>query len=206
MYVPTAFAQPDRAAIFNLLRAHSFAVLVSQLDGRPFATHLPLLIRDDAPPEGQLTGHLARANPQWRELAGQEVLAVFSGPHAYVSPTWYEEPDVVPTWNYVAAHVYGRCELIDDAGELLGVLADYVSTYERASPNSWQFDPASPYIQKLAQAVVGFRIVITRLEAKWKLGQNHPPQRRENAARYLAASDDAESRQIASLMGATIPD
>jgi transcriptional regulator len=203
MYVPDAFAQHDRAAVFDLMREHSFALLVSQLDGQPFATHLPLLVDEQAPPEGQLIGHVARSNPQWTQLDGQDVLAVFSGPHAYVSPTWYEEPNVVPTWNYLAVHVYGRCQLVadDEAVDLLGA---FVDTYERSLPSPWQMDGASSFVRKLSQAVVGFRVAITRIEAKWKLGQNHSAKRREKVAEHLAASADPDAQSIARLMRETL--
>jgi transcriptional regulator len=201
MFVPASFAQHDRAVIFELMRRHSFALLVSQLEGSLFATHMPLLVEADVQPHGRLRGHLARANPQWQELAGQEVLVVFSGPHAYVSPTWYEEQNVVPTWNYVAVHAYGKCELVDES-TTQQILADYVTTYERSLPTPWQLDTESTYFTKLSQAVVGFQITITRLEAKWKLNQNHPQERRERAARHLSECDDADSKTIAELMKA----
>lgn len=100
MYVPSDFRQTDRSKIVEFIRAHSFGLLVSHLGGELFATHLPLLLDVDASGNGRILGHLARANRQWQELAGQEVMAVFTAPHAYVSPTWYESQQVVPTWNY----------------------------------------------------------------------------------------------------------
>ncbi len=204
MYVPAAFAQSDRKVLLDFLRQHSFALLVSQFDGEPFATHLPLLVDEAPPPHGQLIGHMARANPQWKQLDGQDVLVVFSGPHAYVSPTWYEADNVVPTWNYLAVHAYGRCRLVDDDVELATILENYVTTYERAMPAPWQLDSRSEFVRKLALAVVGFRIELTRLEGKWKLGQNHPAERREKVAAHLAASSDAEAQAVAKLMRATI--
>src|SRR5262245_55708329 len=104
MYIPTAFAETDPGTLFGFIEAYSFGLLVSTHQGGPFASHLPLLLEREAGPHGTLLGHMARANPQWHDLDGQEVLAVFSGPHAYVSPTWYESEQVVPTWNYVAVH------------------------------------------------------------------------------------------------------
>src|SRR5262245_51222170 len=122
MYVPPAFQESDRSKLFDFVEAHSFGLLVSQLDGQLFATHLPLLVDRHSAAQGRLVGHVARANPQWRELADQQVLVVFSGPHAYVSPRWYEAENVVPTWNYVAVHAYGRCQLIDDPAALGDIL------------------------------------------------------------------------------------
>src|SRR5262245_52454200 len=102
MYIPSAFAQADPAELFAFMESYSFALLVSTHEGEPFGTHIPLLLERDTGPHGTLVGHMARANPHWRGLDGQPVLAVFSGPHAYVSPTWYESENVVPTWHYVA--------------------------------------------------------------------------------------------------------
>src|SRR5438874_6033211 len=104
MYIPHAFAETDRTRLHDFIEQHSFGLLVSQFDGQPFASHLPFLLERTAGPKGCLIGHMARANPQWQQLGGQSGLAIFSGPHVYVSPTWYESEQVVPTWNYVAVH------------------------------------------------------------------------------------------------------
>jgi transcriptional regulator len=203
MYVPSAFQQTDRAKLHEFIEANSFGLLVSTHEGRPFAAHLPFLLERDAGPHGRLVGHVARANPQWRDLAGQEVLAIFSGPHAYVSPTWYEAENVVPTWNYVAVHAYGRCELVEDPEELTPILKAYVATYERSMPNPWTLDTAGDYFRKMVRAVVGFRLEINRLEGKWKLNQNHPQERREKVVRVLERSADPDAREIARLMTET---
>jgi transcriptional regulator len=200
MYVPPAFEESDRGKLLGFIEANSFGLLVSRVKGELFATHLPLLVNREAGPNGQLAGHMARANPQWQEIAGQEVLAVFSGPHAYVSPTWYEADNVVPTWNYVAVHVYGKCEVIEDQQATAQIIEDYVATYERSMPTPWAIDPATSFFRKLVKMVVAFRIDISRIEGKWKLGQNHSTERRENAARKLAETGDFNSRQIARLM------
>src|SRR5262245_15391422 len=114
MYIPSHFDQRDLITLHQTIEQYSFATLVSTAAGDLTASHLPLLLQRAASPHGTLLGHMARANTQWREAAGQEVLAIFSGPHAYISPSWYEASQVVPTWNYIAVHVYGRLELIDD--------------------------------------------------------------------------------------------
>ena len=204
MYVPAAFRQIDRAKLFEFIEGHSFGLLVSRLGGELYATHLPMLLDAEAGPNGQLVGHVARANRQWKELEGQHVVAVFTGPHAYVSPTWYESENVVPTWNYVAAHVYGRCELVEDEQAVAGILAEYVTTYEGSMPAPWTLDPQSPFFRKMVGAVVGFRIPIASIEGKWKLGQNHPPERRRKVARRLAASEDPSSQAIARLIAETL--
>src|SRR5437763_1460090 len=111
MYIPAAFDETEQPRLHDFVERHSFGVLVSQVSGMPFATHLPFLLERNSGPNGTLVGHVARANPQWQDAAGQTTLAIFSGPHTYISPTWYEAEQVVPTWNYTAVHVYGRIEI-----------------------------------------------------------------------------------------------
>jgi transcriptional regulator len=200
VYTPSAFAETDRGKLHDFIESHSFGLLVSTEDGIPRATHLPLLLQCDAGPHGSLLGHVARANPQWRGLDGQQVLVVFSGPHAYVSPTWYESENVVPTWNYVAVHAYGTVRLVEDPEALTRILTAMVARYEGSLPKPWSFDPGSAYVQKQVRAVVGFRIEISRLEGKWKLNQNHPEERRDRVMRVLAQSKDHDAREIARLM------
>src|SRR5947208_238650 len=149
MYVPPHFAESDPDALHVFIERHGFGLLVSQVGGEPFATHLPLLLDCTAGPHGTLLGHVARANPQWRELAGQTSLAIFSGPHAYVSPTWYEAENVVPTWNYVAVHAYGRAELVEDRDALMDIVRRSVAVYEAGTPRPWVFDPTDPYAGRL---------------------------------------------------------
>lgn len=204
MYVPTAFEEKDQAKLHDFMEAYSFGLLVSTHGGEPFATHLPLLLDRTAGPHGRLVGHMARANPHWHDLEGQTVLAVFSGPHAYVSPTWYESQNVVPTWNYVSVHAYGICRLVDDPEALAGILAATVAAYERSMPNPWSIDAGADFFQNMVRAVVGFRIEVSRLEGKWKLNQNHPQERRERVIRILEKSEDQDAREIARLMRETL--
>jgi transcriptional regulator len=202
MYIPNHFREADPARLFDFIERHSFAVLVSPTDETLEASHVPLLLDRQAGPQGTLFGHFARANSHWQQARG-ETLALFSGPHAYISPTWYEAAHVVPTWNYVAVHAYGRLEIVDDRERLLTTLQQTVDLYERAMPRPWSFDPSDDFIHKLAGQVVGFRIEITRLEGKWKLSQNHPVERREKVARALSEGDES-AREIAALMRASL--
>ncbi|MDG3007754.1 FMN-binding negative transcriptional regulator [Paludisphaera mucosa] len=199
MYVPASFAETDAARLNDFMRRHGFALLTSHGEGGLVASHLPLLLDADAGPRGRLIGHMARANPQWRLVEG-EVMAVFSGPHAYVSPSWYEEAGTVPTWNYAAVHAYGVFRLVEDREGLLDVLRRSVATYEGPRPEPWRFDEADPQVEMMLRAIVGFRIEITRLEGKWKLSQNHPEGRRRKVIRALAARPDEDSRAIAGMM------
>lgn len=204
MYLPTTFAQTDPRTLHDFIEAHSFGLLVSDHGGKPFATHLPFLLERDTGPHGTLVAHLARANPQWHDLNGRSVLAVFSGPHAYVSPTWYEADDVVPTWNYVAVHAYGTFRLVEETDEVAAILTRLVATYEVGMPAPWSIDARSDYFTKLARAVVGFRVEITRLEGKWKLNQNQPRQRRERVIQALLRTGGADETTIADLMAQSL--
>ena len=200
MYIPPWASQKDPAKLFALIEQHSFGLLISQHNGEPFATHLPMLLDRSTGPHGTLIGHLARANPQWQQADGQNVLAIFSGPHAYVSPTWYESENVVPTWNYVAVHAYGTFRAVHDDVELMQIAGDYVKFYESPMPSPWKLETGSEYSKKMVKAIVGFRLEITRLEGKWKLNQNHPQERRDKVIAALEQSPDAESQAVAAMM------
>jgi len=203
MFVPASFAETDPTKLHAFMRRNSFAVLTTHGADGLSANHLPLLLDAEFGPRGRLFGHLARANPQWRH-AESEALAIFSGPHAYVSPTWYEEEGTVPTWNYIAVHAYGRLQIVEDEDALLEILRRSVETYESAMPAPWAFDASSPDVRGQLKAIVGFHVEITRLEGKWKLNQNHPERRRRRVAEALGARTDADSAAIAELMRQTL--
>jgi transcriptional regulator len=190
MYIPAAFAESDLATLHDMMEQHSFALLVSQHEGQPFASHLPLLLDRQAGAQGTLIGHMARANPQWQTAAGQEVLVVFAGPHAYISPAWYEVEHVVPTWNYVAVHAYGPLALVEEPSALTDILHQFVQTYERSMPTPWELKGSNAYLDRMLSQIVGFRIPIARLEGKRKLNQNHPPERRRKVIRVLRERGD----------------
>lgn len=201
MYIPAAFEEKDESKLYDFIRRHSFGMLVTQHEGRPFATSIPFHLDRE---QGCLYGHLARANPQWRDVEG-DVLVIFQGPHAYISPTWYETNQSVPTWNYVAVHAYGKWSPIEDQEELVKTLGDAVKDYELQG-SGWSMESAgSDFIEGVSKAIVGFKIQITQLEGKWKLSQNHSVERRERVIEALRGREDAESRQIAVLMQETMP-
>jgi transcriptional regulator len=206
MYVPPAFSENDLANLFDFIEQYSFGLLVTQNDGQAFASHLPFMIDRTAGPNGTLIGHLARANPQWRDAAGQTALAVFSGPHAYISPTWYEAEPVVPTWNYSAVHVYGRVEVIEDKTRLREIVRQMVHVYERAMPRPWSFDPVGTYADRMLSQIVGIRIPIQTIQGKWKLNQNHTAERRRKVIRALTEQGDGNSLAVAALMRQTLAD
>ncbi len=147
---------------------------------------------------------MARANPQWQELSGGNCLTIFSGPHSYVSPTWYEAENMVPTWNYVAVHAYGTVEIVEDHESLLSILKCSVDMFEQSMPKPWSFDPAATYMEKMLKQIVGFRIDIDQLEGKWKLNQNHPEERRIKVAHALQSQGDENSVAISNLIKARL--
>lgn len=199
MYIPTAFRESDTAKLHEFIRQHSFAILTSHRERGLVASHLPLLIDPARGSLGTLVGHFAKANEQAADV-GSEVLAVFSGPHAYISPTWYETPNTVPTWNYVAVHAYGLLRLIDDKLELARILDATVAKYEGSRPQPWPFDAGMDFHQKLLDGIVGFEIEITRLEGKWKLNQNHPVERRQRVITALNQAGGENNMAVAKLM------
>jgi transcriptional regulator len=204
MYLPAAFAEIDRNRLHDFIGQNSFGVLISQVEGAPFATHLPFLLERSAGPHGALIGHVARANSQWLNVSGQTVLAIFSGPHAYISPTWYEAENVVPTWNYTAIHAYGPVEVIEDESALGEIVQRFVQFYEKTMPRPWSFDSSSTFAKRMLAQIVGFRIVIEKIEGKWKLNQNHPVERRKSVIRALQELDDENAQAVAAMMQAML--
>jgi transcriptional regulator len=204
MYVPPHFAETDLNKLHDFIERHSFGVLVSQLGGVPFVTHMPFLLERTAGTHGALVGHVARANPHWTELVGQTALAVFSGPHAYVSPTWYESANVVPTWNYTAVHVYGSVTLLEKDA-VRDVVSRMVALYESSMPRPWTFEADGVFIDRMLDQIVGFRLAIEKIEGKMKLNQNHPAERREKVIRALRARGTADEVAVAELMAERLP-
>lgn len=206
MYVPPAFRQTDLPALHREIGNCRLAILVSHGQNGLQASHLPLLLRPEEGRYGTLYGHLARANPHWQVLAeGTEALVMFNGPDAYVSPSWYpakaEHGKVVPTWNYIAVHAYGRAEVFDDAERLRSLLAGLTERHEGPRPQPWAVDDApQDYIAGMLRAVVGFALPIERLEGKWKLGQNRSEADRRGVHDGLANSTDPRDRDLAQRM------
>lgn len=201
MYIPSHFKITDKKIAYEIMKENSFATIFSQHNGMPFATHLPLILNKD---HTYIYGHFARPNAQWKDIQNQTVLAVFYGPHCYISPSWYETNKAVPTWNYVTVHVYGEVELIDDENELVDSFHDMVSKYEASdSPYKLQEVDAS-YLAGMNKGVQGFKIKIDKIEGKAKLSQNHPQQRQERVIKQLEQSSNTDEQQIALLMKANL--
>ena len=206
MYIPEAFRVSDLPTLHEFIERNSFGLLVSQHDGSPFATHLPFLLERTSGTFGTLLGHVARSNPQWEQLSDQRILVVFSGPHAYISPTWYDAELVVPTWNYVAVHAYGRVRLVESGDELFAIVRHSVEVYEQSMPRPWAIGEFDTFLERLLKQIVGFRIEIDRIEGKWKLGQNHAAERREKVIQVLEEQGDENATAIAAMMRQRLAD
>jgi transcriptional regulator len=198
MYIPKSHAESDVAVLYQFMQQHNFAILVSQQEGQLSATHLPFLLDT---PRGVLIAHMARANPQWKSFeSGQEVMVIFQGPHAYVSPSWYETHPSVPTWNYAIVHAYGVPRLMDNTEQLQRVLGRLVHQHEDPRVSPWEMNLPDDYRAKMMAAIVGFEIEITRLEGKYKLSQNRSDIDQENVIENLSHSEYALDIQTAELM------
>jgi transcriptional regulator len=210
MYVPTAFREARLERLYALIRTHNFGTLVSTLDGELYATHLPFLLDSERGPHGTLIGHLARANPHWHSFrdprvpdspSGPPALAIFSGPHAYISPNWYPTELSVPTWNYTAVHAYGVPTIVHDPLQVRAILDAIIRAHEEPPPKGWDADrlPAE-YVGKMAQGVVAFEMVLSSLQGKWKLGQNRPPVDVDGAIAGLRSRGGMLDSAVAELM------
>lgn len=197
MYIPRAFRREDLDELVAFMRAHSFITLVSVLDGAPFASHVPVVVQR----EGDaltLRGHLARANPHWRAFDAGESLAVFTGPHAYVSPSLYEQRESVPTWNYIAVHAAGPARALhaaDDRAALEAEMRAMIQAFEGAYEQQWDSLPER-YREGMLQGVVGFTLSVTKLEGKAKLSQNRSAADQHRVAAALLASDDPAAHAV----------
>ena len=200
MYLPKHYEVTDQSKIFEFIKANSFGILFSHTGSEPMASHLPLILDEKGGEQGLILGHMARANRQWRYADGQQVLVVFHGPHTYVSPTWYQEEDTVPTWNYVAVHATGVFKAVEDRPGLIESVARLTDQHEASQRQPWQPDFSTAYSDQMLKRIVAFQIEITSLQGKWKLNQNHPEHRRRRVAEQLKTLGGDANLQIAGLM------
>lgn len=206
MYIPEHFDEPRIDILHELIRARPLSTLITLASDGLAANHIPLHLSEHPSPLGTLRGHVARSNTVWSDFARDvEVLAVFCGPDAYITPSWYptkaEKGQVVPTWNYAVAHAYGTLQVIDDPAWLRAHLQVLTAHNEAPMPEPWRLsDAPRDFIEKLMAAVVGIEIVVTRLSGKWKVSQNQLPRNRAGVIQGLRASGSAESLQMAALV------
>ena len=205
VYVPDHFAARDRTTIACLVHDFPFATLVTPGGAEPHVTHLPLLYLADCEPHGTLVGHFARANPHAASAEDVESLAIFHGPHAYVTPSWYADPaGAVPTWNYAVAHVHGAIELARDAAETRAVLDLMIQRFESGRTTPWRLGLDPGLLHAMVGAIVGFRIRVKRIDAKLKLSQNRAPDDRRRVVAGLEGEGYAEATATAAWMRAAM--
>ncbi|MGH8429416.1 MAG: FMN-binding negative transcriptional regulator [Solimonas sp.] len=207
MYIPKFFEGGEPVGR-EIMQAHSWALLITTDEaGAPTATHLSLVWQDDGSEHGSLIGHMARANPHWKLFDRRaDSLALFWGPHAYVSPTWYAPGPKVPTWNYVTVHAYGRPQVIEDTQGALEVLEKLAAVYEGTTEDAWglgRLPPGNPEIQ--VRGIVAFRLPLSRGETKLKLSQNREMEDRQRVIAKLEASADQDAQATARWMKRVLP-
>ena len=202
MYVPPLYKNEDQQAIRSFIDQNGFANLVSLVNGKLWATHLPLMFSKD---QTTLYGHFSRANEQWRNIAdNDEVLAIFNGPHAYISSSWYNHENV-PTWNYIAVHVYGKARIIT-GDELVASLADLTDKYEKHSTNPVSVSRMTPaYVEKEIRGLVGFAMQVDRIKAANKLSQNRDKVNHEQIIAQLQKRNEGSDIAVAEAMKAYPP-
>jgi transcriptional regulator len=209
MYVPPAFQENETAALHTAIRAAKLATFITSTAEGLIGTPLPMIFDAAEGPHGTLYGHVARANPQWKLAPIGDAMAVFMGPDAYVTPSWYatkrETGKVVPTWNYVAVHAYGPVEFFEDPARLLDIVTRLTNLHEapRAETGTepWAVtDAPETFIQSQLRGIVGLRMPITRIDGKRKMSQNRSAEDRAGVVEGLAASDSAVDRAVAGLV------
>ena len=208
MYVPQHFDEQRVEVMQELMRERPLATVVTMSSLGLNANHIPLHFSTEPAPFGTLRGHVARANPMWRDLqTGFEALVIFHGPDAYISPSWYatkqESGKVVPTWNYAVVHAYGTLQVIDDASWVRSQLEALTAHNERRFTEPWAVsDAPRDFTEKLIAAVIGIEIVISRLSGKWKVSQNQPPQNQAGIIDGLDKVQCSDSASMAALVKA----
>lgn len=208
MYLPAHFEQRDIATLHALMQARPLATLVTQTPNGLNANHIPFVLSPDPPPFGTLRGHVARANPIWRDFSGDiEALAIFHGPNIYITPSWYATKPltgkVVPTWNYVVAHAYGMLRVVEDSSWLRIQIEALTSHHEASFAKPWKVsDTPNDYLENMISHIVGIEIVITRLVGKWKVSQNQPAENRAGVVAGLETLGTPDAMLMAELVRA----
>lgn len=198
MYIPEHNKNENWDEIKDFIRQNSFGILISRYDNKPWATHIPLELEVNESGKNVLVGHIAKANPQWKTFSeNEEVLCIFNGPHAYVSSSWYKEEEV-PTWNYIAVHVYGKPKILDEA-MVMASLHRLVDKREQGSKNPISLQNMSPKTLRQVKGIVGFQIEITDIQAKYKLSQNRENDH-EQIIKELEKRQDAGSKAVSGHM------
>ncbi len=198
MYVPKHFEERDPDILSALMRQFNFALLVTARNGVPVGTHVPLHV-DDGGKNGRLLGHLARANDHWQDFDGErEAMAVFQGPHSYISPNWYVSGGQVPTWNYATVHAYGKPRVIQDPSVVTDILWRLVGNNENDATGNWSMDKLSKgKVAAKLRSIIVFEMPIERLEGKFKMSQNREAEDAQGAANGVRAASGADADAVA---------
>lgn len=199
MYIPDLYKNENQEEINAFLRENSFGILINQTEGKLWATHIPLELDTDKDGKAVLQGHLSKENPQWKGFTDNDnVLAVFSGPHSYISPSWYDHENV-PTWNYIAVHVYGKIKIIEGEA-VMESLKKLVDKYEKNSENPVRIEDLSEETMKQACGIVAFEIEITAIQATKKMSQNRDDKNYKNIISELEKTENNQSIAVANEM------
>ncbi len=197
MYTPELFKVEDLDSIYEIIEENSFAILTSQNGEEISVTHLPLILDRE---KQILIGHFALQNNHPQEIQNGKVLVIFTGPHCYISPSWYETKNAVPTWNYIAVHIHGTLKILEDKSDLLQGLQKLVSKFEPNAENFSLSEVNSETLNRLSSGIVGFRIQIEKMEAKFKLSQNHSIERQNLVANQLSKMPRDQEKAISEFM------
>src|ERR1043166_3586864 len=205
MYLPEAFREEDLATLHDLIRGNSFTSLVTVKGDQTSISHLPFLLDQNRGANGTLIAHMAKASKHWKEFEEPgDSFVIFTGPHAYISPAWYEKKESVPTWNYAVVHAYGRPALIEDGARLREIMFRLVDQYEAPLGRPWNMAVAAKVIEEQLTGIVGFEMPIDRIEGKFKFNQNRPLADQQGVIRTLEGSPDPTVRQVADIMRANL--
>jgi transcriptional regulator len=206
MYVPKHFEETSVEVLHELIRAHPLGALVTSSSNGLNANHIPFIVHPEPEPYGTLRGHIARANPLWRDFSlGVESLVIFQGPEAFISPSWYrtktETGKVVPTWNYAVVHAHGALRIVDDRAWLSELVEELTNRNEAERPNPWKVtDAPADFIAQMLGAIIGLELPIARLVGKWKVSQNRPARDREGVVEGLMQEDRDSALAMARLV------
>ena len=202
LYIPRHFSQADSGAVRRVVDEFGFATLITAADGEPMLSHVPVLVEHGADGPVAAIGHVAAANPHAALLGSGPALLVFQGPSGYVSPNWYTAPaQSVPTWNYIAVHLHGTIDRLDTLAQKREIVDALSARHEAALPQPWTSDKMAPQLlEKMLGAIVGFRLRVTRVDAKFKLSQNRSAADRDGVLRGLASRETASDSALADWM------
>lgn len=198
MYIPTYYREKNQQKLIEFMQAHNFALVINCNKSAPLATHLPIVV-EQRESRLFLVSHMARVNPQWETFADNEILVVFQGPHAYISPQHYEKKQNVPTWNYIAVHAHGKARIIDDQDEVVSLMERTIHKFEKEYYKQWK-DLSPEYVNGMLKGITAFEIEVSNLEGKFKLSQNKTKIEQQNIINTFEKSDDDAVKGIADEM------